>query len=184
MCSTVALETALRACFRKAEGVDCVAIAVDTSSFFSGGVIPCPPEPAATRLQRAIYDNRVLLDFATEGDGAGITCDGITSPEQWLQTLLAAGDVGTDVTKVQAWGISGTTDCPSDCDDDGVGLTERFIGSLRYVEEEPFPRLAMVDVAWSDTIDCDDTAPIETLLRSAFVRQSDGLWALRIVIEA
>ena len=184
MCTTVALETALRACFRKAEGVDCVAIAVDASSFFSGGFVPCPSEPVSTRLQRAIYQNRLLVEYASLGEVVGITCDGITPAETWLQTILNEGAEGSGITKLAIWAVVGETECPEGCADDGVGLSERFIGSLRYLENEPTPRLAMVDATWTDTLTCDDTTPIETLLRSAFVRQTDGLWALRIVQEA
>lgn len=184
MCAPAALETLLRGTLRKV-GVDCVAIAVDASSFVIAWPQDCDDrEPITTRLSRAILDGRLVVNASAEFEGTPVDCDMQDAIETVLHTLIYPSDTGTNVNVIGIWEYVGDGACPSDCEDDGVGLAERIKGSLvgdvgfvpyglRYVDAEGTP----------EPLDCEDMTPTETLLRSAFVRQADGLWAMRAVLE-
>lgn len=185
MCTTVALETALRSCIRKIEGVHCVAIAVDASSFFpSGEPLPCVHESAATRLQMAVQNGKVaivLSDFGTPI--SPLTCDTNPSAESLLHQIILRGEEpGVAILSVHT--VATGAPCPEGCDDANVGLLTRFLGSIRYLEEEGTAtlKIAAKDEGSGTPLDCDDTTPLETLLMAAFVRDGD-LWALRIIQE-
>ena len=186
MCTPAALETLLRGTLRKV-GVDCVAIAVDASSFIAYAVMDCDDaEPITTRLSRAILDGRLVVNISAESEGTPIDCDEQQPIETILHTLLFPSDPGTNINVVGIWAYVGESECPTDCEDEGVGLAERIKGSLvGDVGFTPYG-LRYVDVPFGSTpeaLDCDDMTPTETLLRSAFVRQADGLWAMRAVLE-
>ena len=183
MCTPAALETLLRGTLRKV-GVDCVAIAVDASSFIAAAIMDCNDrEPITTRLSRAILDGRLVVNISAESEGTPIDCDEQQPIETILHTLLFASDPGTNINVIGIWSYVGDGACPTDCEDDGVGLAERIKGSLvGDVGFNPYG-LRYVDAASGDPLDCDDVTPTETLLKSAFVRQSDGGWAMRVVLE-
>lgn len=185
MCTTVALETALRSCIRKIEGVHCVAIAVDASSFFpSGEPLDCIHDSAATRLQMTVQNGKVAAIFSDIGTPfTPIDCSTNPSVEALLQEVILTGE-DAGVTLIDMHGVGSDADCPTDCDDANVGLRTRFLGSLRYLEEDTpnILRLAVVTAGGGTPLDCDDITPLETLLMAAFVRDGN-LWALRIVQE-
>ena len=184
MCTPAALETLLRGTLRKV-GVDCVAIAVDVSSFIAAGIMDCDDrEPITTRLSRAILDGRLVANRSAEGEGMPIDCDEQQPIETILHGLLYPSDPGTNINVIGIWAYVGEAGCPTDCEDDGVGLAERIKGSLvADVGFTPYG-LRYVDAGVTpEALDCDDVTPTETLLRSAFVRQADGLWAMRVVLE-
>ncbi len=185
MCSPVALETALRSTLRKLEGVDCVAIAVDAISFIAGVPVECIALPIRTRLSQAIYDNRLVAQYSSDNTGIPIDCNEVQGWETLLHSVLREGDEGTGVTLMDLWApaIAGDATCPTDCEDDGVGLAERFLGSLHKAGINENYSVRVVDVADGDPIKCNDMTPTETLLKSAFVRQPDGLWAMRVILE-
>lgn len=182
MCTPAALETLLRGTLRKV-GVDCVAIAVDASSFTGGGdPVDCDRIPTRTRIAQAIQDGRLAIQYATEGDPLVPECNN-SLLEQAINTVIIPS-LTDGVNLVDVLAIVGEDACPEDCEDDGVGLQERFMGSVREIEEDGLTRLLVVEAASGDPLDCDDVTPTGTLLSSAFVRQSDGGWAMRILIEA
>jgi hypothetical protein len=184
MCTPAALETLLRGTLRKV-GVDCVAIAVDASSFSGGGdPVDCTRIPTRTRIAEAIHEARLAIQYATDGTPLPLdpSCTGIQL-ETLLNTVLVPSDTA-NVSLVDTLVIVGASDCPDTCEDDAVGLAERFAGSVRLIEEDGTTRLVAVEALSGTPLDCEDMTPTETLLRSAFVRQSDGGWAMRILIEA
>jgi hypothetical protein len=183
MCTPAALETALRGAMRKQDGIDCVAIAVDASSYFINGDKECGIVPIVTRLSSAIVGGLVVVNVSAESSGDLIECDEQQGIETIMQGLLYPSD-DPAVNVLGIWQYVGESACPEDCEDDAVGLAERIKGSL--VSEVGFTPYALrtVEGTAGDPLDCDDVTPTETLLRSAFVRQSDGGWALRIVVEA
>lgn len=186
MCTPAALETLLRGTLRKV-GVDCVAIAVDASSFIVGDVVDCNQhEPITTRIARAIVDGRIVANVNSASDPPGIDCDDQQPIETLLHGVIYPGDHGTGVNVFGLWLFGGDGACPTDCEDDGVSLAERIKGSLvaevgfdSYAIRITEPEIGVVP----EPLDCDDVTPTETLLRSAFVRQADGLWAMRVVLE-
>jgi hypothetical protein len=186
MCTPAALETLLRGTLRKV-GVDCVAIAVDASSFTGGGdTVDCSnKEPTLTRIAELIQNGRVNVNLATAGtpQQADTDCEGLLI-EGAINELLIPSFEDPYVTIMEIFSVAGESECPEACEDDGVGLQERFMGSVRVIEEDGVLRLLVVTAASGDQLDCDDVTPTETLLRSAFVRQSDGGWAMRILLEA
>lgn len=184
MCTTVALETALRSCIRKIEGVHCVAIAVDASSFLpSGEPLDCVHESAATRLQMTVQNGKVAATYSTFGTAySAIDCNSAPSAEVLMQEIVMTGeDQGVNLLVIH--GVAGESPCPTGCADDAVPLLSRFLGSLRRLEEDQTVlRLAVADAISGTPLDCDDITPLETLLMAAFVRDGD-LWALRIIQE-
>ena len=186
MCTPAALETLLRGTLRKV-GVDCVAIAVDASSFIAYAIMDCDDrEPITTRLSMAILDGRLVVNISAESEGTPIDCDEQQPIETIMHGLLYPSDPGTNINVIGIWAYVGEAGCPTDCEDDAVGLAERIKGSLvADVGFEPYairitePEIGVVP----EPLDCDDVTPTATLLRSAFVRQADGLWAMRVVLE-
>ena len=183
MCSPAALETLLRGTLRKV-GVDCVAIAVDASSFIALSNAECGIAPITTRMAGAVVDGRLVVNINAASDPPSIDCGEQQGIETIMHGLLYPSEEDVAVNVVGIWAYVGDASCPTDCEDDGVGLAERIKGSLvgdvgfvpyglRYVDAEGTP----------EALDCDDMTPTETLLRSAFVRQADGLWAMRAVLE-
>lgn len=184
MCTPAALETLLRGTLRKV-GVDCVAIAVDVTSFTGGGdPVDCDRIPTRTRIAQTVYQERIAVQYSTDGTPLPVdtNCSGLYL-ETLINTVLTPSDTA-NVSLLDIFAVTGETDCPETCTDDGVGLAERFMGSVRIIEEDGSTRLLVVESASGDPLDCDDMTPTGTLLSSAFVRQSDGGWAMRILIEA
>lgn len=188
MCTTTALETALRACIRKAEGVHCASIAVDANSFLAGGAAGCGMEPVATRFLRSIYQDRLLINAVVFDTNTGyVECQTTPSTEELLQRSLIEGDAG----KARCIWATFTSDnplpeCQNNCDLDGLSLTELFKRSLRshaYYGQEPC--LQVVEGPGGELpIACDDATPLETLLRMCAAIMPDGSVAWRIQSEA
>ena len=183
MCSPAALETLLRGAMRKQAGVDCVAIAVDQSSYFLQFEFDCLRAPILTQLSGAIVDGRLVAQVNGPSDPPLIDCEEQQGIDTILQGLLYPTEENPGVYGMAIWSYIGETACLQSCEDDAVSLSERIKGSL--VSDIAFRNYAIrsVDVSSGEPLDCDDMTPTETLLRSAFVRQSDGGWAMRIAIE-
>lgn len=183
MCTTVALETALRACIRKQEGVNCAAIAVD-ASFFQDGTVECGMEPVTTRLLRSILADRLLIQAVSdEVVEAAVDCDTTPSIEELLQGVLLPSTDGKVVLATMA-DTSDVDECVSDCGKADMGLQELFRRSLVYSD---YYAGNAVRVIYNDQslnqVSCAEDIPLETLLKMCAFHRGDGSVAWRLQLE-
>jgi hypothetical protein len=183
MCTTVALETALRACIRKTEGVNCAAIAVD-ASFFQEAQLECGPEALHTRILRAIAGGRLFVQTtADEQVEPAIDCNSTPSTEELLQSVLLPSSDGKVVVAVMA-DTSDVDDCVSDCSKADMGLEELFRRSLVYSDYFAGNAVRVIyNDASENSISCAEDIPLATLLKMCAFHRGDGSVAWRLQIE-
>lgn len=182
MCTTVALETALRSCIRKGIG-NCTAIAVTGAAFTEPCDGDCILEGINTRVAACIVGGKLQTNFALlTTEAALVTCENLLPFAELVHKLICQvgdgtntvhtiGDIGWDASCVEAT-----------CGD--MSLLELFAASITESSDTQARIRVVENNDVFDPLDCITALlPLETLLRMAIVELPGGEIAWRIQTE-
>lgn len=183
MCTTTALETALRSCIRIGPG-SCAAIAVNRSEHIAEVLQSCNDEPIETRILRCVKDGRILAQVSADGPTEpAVTCETMSTTAQILASVVHGSDQDRCVVAMH---ILANPDpgCDHDCSQPWPIASLLSAAAIFNGYWDPNPCLGVVAVDGYEPISCDNSTPLETLLRMCAAIMPDGSVAWRIQIEA
>ncbi len=182
MCTTTALETALRSCIRIGDD-GCAALAVNINEHFAEGSQTCNDEPISTRLTRCIKEGRLLAQLGTDGPTvASVSCGNMPAPTELLGLFIYPSSEGRCVIAMHDISIA-DPGCAQVCGQP-LGLAQALAASAIFNGYwDPNPCAAVIDVDGYEPLNCDNHTPLETLLRMCAAIMPDGSVAWRIQIE-